>query len=68
MKRDSVNIVWIKRDLRLQDHEPLFMAEQASIPYLIIYMFEPSLIKHPDTSLRHLQFAYHSLMAMNKSL
>lgn len=68
MKRDAVNIVWLKRDLRLQDHQPLFMAEQAGIPYLIIYMFEPSLIKHPDISLRHLQFVYHSLMAMNKSL
>ena len=63
-----MNIVWLKRDLRLQDHEPLFYAEEANIPYLIIYVFEPTLIEHPDTSIRHLQFVYHSLLSMNEEL
>ena len=60
-----MNIIWLKRDLRSQDHEPLFNAEKAGLPYLIIYLFEPSLIKHPDTSLRHLQFIYNSVLALN---
>ncbi len=68
MKKKTVNIVWIKRDLRLQDHEPLLKAEKAGVPYIIIYLFEPSLLKHPDTSRRHLQFLYHSLLAMNERL
>ena len=63
-----MNIVWLKRDLRTQDHAPLFAAEQAGIPYLIIFFFEPTLIDHPDTSLRHLQFCYHSVRAMNERL
>ena len=33
MNQETVNIVWLKRDLRLQDHEPLHKAEQASIDY-----------------------------------
>lgn len=33
---------------------------------MVIYLFEPSIIAYPDTSLRHLQFVYHSILAMNK--
>ena len=44
----TVNIVWLKRDLRSRDHEPLLKAESAGIPYLIIYVFEPSRIEYPD--------------------
>ena len=68
MNREAINIVWLKRDLRLQDHEPLHKAEQEGVPYLIIYLFEPSIIQYPDTSLRHLQFLYHSIKSLNKRL
>lgn len=68
MAKEAINIVWLKRDLRTQDHAPLQAAEQSGLPYLILYLFEPSLLAHPDTSLRHLQFQYHSLLQMNKSL
>jgi len=68
LNKETINIVWIKRDLRLQDHEPLLKAEKEGIPYIIIYLFEPSLLQHPDTSTRHLQFIYHSLMTMNECL
>lgn len=63
-----MNIVWLKRDLRSQDHEPLYAAEQSGIPYLIIYLFEPELIEYPDTSSRHLKFIYHSIKSLNKNL
>ena len=68
MNREAINIVWLKRDLRLQDHEPLYRAEQDGIPYFIIYLFEPSVIYYPDTSLRHLQFVYHAIKSLNKRL
>ena len=64
----AVNIVWLKRDLRSQDHAPLLKAECAGIPYIIIYLFEPSRIDYPDTSQRHLQFVYHSIVSLNKVL
>lgn len=67
MKQD-VNIVWLKRDLRTQDHIPLYVAEQVGIPYIILYCFEPSLIARPDSSDRHLQFVHHSIIDMNKHL
>ena len=68
MKKTKINIVWLKRDLRTQDHEPLHFAEKAKNPYLIIYIFDVDLIHHPDTSIRHLQFVYHSIKAINKTL
>jgi deoxyribodipyrimidine photo-lyase len=68
LNRQAINIVWLKRDIRSQDHEPLLKAEHAGIPYRIIYIFEPTLIEYPDTSLRHLQFIYHSIVALNKAL
>jgi deoxyribodipyrimidine photo-lyase len=68
LNNQTQNIVWLKRDLRSQDHQPLFKAEQSGISYRIIYLFEPSLIAYHDVSPRHLQFVYHSILSLNKTL
>ena len=68
MVSDPINIVWIKRDIRTQDHAALQAAERSGIPYRIIYLFEPSLIDHADTSERHLQFIYHAILDFNQRL
>ncbi len=66
--RPAINLVWIKRDLRTQDHAGFQAAEQENIPYLPIYIFDPELIAHSDTSPRHLNFIHGSLKDMNKIL
>ncbi|MGA1278640.1 MAG: FAD-binding domain-containing protein [Candidatus Kapaibacteriota bacterium] len=68
MTKQSINIVWLKRDLRLSDHAPLYVAEHDGLPYLMLYVFDTDVIAYPDTSLRHLQFQYHSIQAMNATL
>ncbi|MEL6986697.1 MAG: deoxyribodipyrimidine photo-lyase [Bacteroidota bacterium] len=68
MSREKINIVWLKRDLRTQDHMPLHKAESSGLSYLIIYCFEPHLINYKDVSNRHLQFIFHSIQAMNEKL
>jgi deoxyribodipyrimidine photo-lyase len=68
MPKEKINIVWLKRDLRLKDHISINEAENQNIPYLLVYLFEPQIIGLPDTSLRHLQFIYHSLMDMKAEL
>ena len=68
MNKENINIVWLKRDLRSQDHEPFYNAENSNIKYFAIYIFEPSMISYPDTSLRHLMFTYQSILALNKTL
>ncbi|NQX78779.1 deoxyribodipyrimidine photo-lyase, partial [Gilvibacter sp.] len=67
MSKPPINIVWLKRDLRSQDHEPLAAAEAAGLPYIILYLFEPTLLKHPEWSLRHNQFVLGSLEDLKKS-
>ncbi len=68
MSRPAINVVWLKRDFRTQDHEPLDLAEKNGLPYLIIYCYEPELLAHPDSALRHHQFIHHSIKSMNKIL
>jgi len=68
MNKENINLVWLKRDLRTQDHEPLALAEQASENYAIIYIIEPSFLDHPDTSLRHYQFCYQAILDVNTTL
>lgn len=58
----------MKRDIRSQDHQPLLVAEQEDIPYIILFVFEPSLMQYPDTSDRHLQFQYHALQQLKLKL
>ena len=68
MQKESINIVWLKRDLRTQDHDPLASALALPSPTLLLYLLEPDMLRRSDTSLRHLQFQYHSIMAMNEVL
>jgi deoxyribodipyrimidine photo-lyase len=66
--KEKINIVWFKRDLRLQDHEPLKRASEAGIPTLLLYAFEPSLMQHYDSDIRHFRFVYECLTDMNNRL
>ena len=67
-KKQEINVVWLKRDIRSQDHLPLHIAEESDLPYLIVFLFEPALLQEPDTSMRHLQFQYQSIVNLNKLL
>ena len=64
----KLNVVWLKRDLRTTDHKALYEAEKLGQDYIVVYLFEPNQMSHPDYSLRHQQFIYHSLLAMNDTL
>ena len=59
--RSKINIVWLKRDLRLQDHEPLYRAQEENIPFILLYIYEPSLISDPHYDKRHWRFIQESL-------
>ncbi|NRB65702.1 MAG: deoxyribodipyrimidine photo-lyase, partial [Saprospiraceae bacterium] len=64
----EINIVWLKRDLRLRDHAPLELASQRKVSLLILYIFEPELIHHPDYDIRHWRFVWQSIQDLNKQL
>ena len=66
-KQDIV-IVWFKRDLRFTDHAPLYAAQQQSLPILLLYCFEPSVMNYDDSDVRHWRFVYQSLQDMQSKL
>jgi deoxyribodipyrimidine photo-lyase len=64
-----IQIVWFKRDLRLHDHVPLVRAcTEHDLPTLLLYVFEPSVMTHYDSDLRHWRFVWESLQDMAKRL
>lgn len=67
MSEPRNQVVWFKRDLRVQDHAPLVSAVAAG-PVLPLYILEPALWAQPDMSLRHYQFLRGSVMSLNRSL
>ncbi len=54
------SLVWLKRDLRLEDHAPL-AAAIARGPVVGLYVFEPSLLAAPDTDACHVDFVRRAL-------
>ncbi|MEF1173602.1 deoxyribodipyrimidine photo-lyase [Vibrio sinaloensis] len=64
----SINLVWLKRDLRLTDHQPLHDAIQDGTPFALIYIFEPLLLNDPHYTERHWRFVLQSLDDINETL
>lgn len=63
--KNKMNILWFKRDLRLQDHLPLKTAIEDELPILMIYILEPSLISAPYSDERHWRFVIESIRDLN---
>ncbi|MDR9442938.1 MAG: deoxyribodipyrimidine photo-lyase [Schleiferiaceae bacterium] len=63
-----LHLVWIKRDLRLQDHEALRRASEQGQPVAAFWLMEPSLEAHPAMAPRHWQWQYHSARALQAAL
>lgn len=70
--KEEILLVWLKRDLRLSDHEPFFRAlqQQAHSGQRILpfYCFEPSASYYYDFDIRHWRFVAQSLLDMNERL
>lgn len=66
--RQSINIVWLKRDLRLHDNEALKNAILEKKPFLILYVFENILLNDVHYHERHWNFIKQSIVDLNKDL
>lgn len=63
----SIQLVWFKRDLRLDDHRPLHRAAREG-PVLGVYLVEPELLELPETHPRHLAFLRESLEELREGI
>ena len=68
MKKKLINIYWFKRDLRLEDNEPLYEASKQSEKLLLIYFLEDKLISDPHYSNFHWNFVKQSIEDINLSI
>jgi deoxyribodipyrimidine photo-lyase len=66
--RQKINVVWLKRDLRVSDHQPLKFAEEAGLPIVLLYVFEPMLLQDPHYSERHWRFITESIADINRTI
>jgi deoxyribodipyrimidine photo-lyase len=66
--KEAIAIVWFKRDLRFTDHEPLYYAQKQSLPLLLVYCFEPTVMNFADSDVRHWRFVLQSLQEMQTKL
>ena len=63
----TLNIVWFKRDLRLEDNIILFKAQYEK-NVLLLYILEPEMWKQDDMSHRHFLFLKEALFDLKKKL
>ena len=66
--KKKINIVWFKRDLRINDHAPLLAASKLNLPILPLYVAELDYWQKSFSSRRHWHFIYDCLVDLNVSL
>ena len=66
--KEEINVVWLKRDLRLYDNEAIYNVLQTNKRTLLLYVFENSLMNDPHYSERHWNFIKQSLVDINEDL
>ncbi len=67
MQRGTINLVWLKRDLRFGDHRPILEACQSG-PTVVLYGFEPKLWAMPEMDRSHFDFIVKSLQDLSGRL
>ncbi len=66
--KESLAVVWLKRDLRLQDNEAIQNAINTGKRVLLLFVFEEFLIKDPHYNKRHWDFIKESIRDLNQLL
>lgn len=66
--KPQLHIVWLKRDLRLEDNEAVVNALASGERTLLLYAFETILLEDKHYSERHWNFIRESIKDLNKQL
>ena len=64
----GLQIVWFKRDLRTEDHRPLFEAARSGGAVLALYVYEPEIVGAEDFDASHLVFVSQALVELGARL
>ena len=63
-----VDVVWLKKDLRLHDHAPLCEAAASGRPFVVAYFYEPDQLAHHSVHGSHVAFANEGLADLDARL
>jgi len=66
--KETLAVVWLKRDLRLNDNEAIHNAIATGKRVLLLFVFEEFLIKDPHYDKRHWDFIKESITDLNNLL
>jgi deoxyribodipyrimidine photo-lyase len=66
--KPHINVVWLKRDLRLEDNEAIFNALATEKRTVLLYAFETILKEDNHYSERHWNFIKESIIDLNERL
>lgn len=69
MKNQIYNIVWLRRDLRLDDQAAIYHALREGHPVLPVFIFDPEILKPLPHPIDHrVQFIYETLESLRSEL
>jgi deoxyribodipyrimidine photo-lyase len=63
-----MNVVWLKRDVRFVDHEPLALAAADKLPCVVLYIYEPELLASDTYHESHHKFINEGLAELDAKL
>lgn len=63
----GIQVVWFKRDLRVEDHEPLVEAARQG-PLVCLLVLEPSFWAQPEMDRSHLEFVAQGARSLDRAL
>ena len=67
MEKEKRQLVWLRRDLRLEDHLPLTKAALSG-PVMLVYIIDPEYWAASDRSARQFQVFRHSINTLQRKL
>ena len=66
--KEVINVVWLKRDVRLHDNEAIANATRDGKRFLLLFPFENMLLNDPHYNERHWNFIKESIVDINIEL
>jgi deoxyribodipyrimidine photo-lyase len=69
MLKPTINVCWLRRDLRLHDHHALDQALQAGLPVLLFFIFDQNILSQlSDKADKRVTFIHQALSRLNEEL
>ena len=63
-----INVVWLKRDVRIHDHGPLNHASISEIPFIVLYVYEKCQLLQPSVHGSHIHVINEGLADLDSRL